>query len=82
VAANRGSTLVCASAVPIIIAATSLTRMAIACAPTAVGPRVLRVHVRVRVEIMGSQNSGIVGKYQPVLIMINPMIFTRTRMCV
>jgi hypothetical protein len=33
----------------------------------------------VRVEIMGSQKCGIVGKSQPVLIMINPIIFTRTR---
>jgi hypothetical protein len=36
--------------------------------------------IRVRVEIMGSQKCGIVGKYQPVLMMINPIIFTRTRM--
>jgi hypothetical protein len=28
---------------------------------------------------MGSQKCGIVGKSQPVLSMINPMIFTRTR---
>jgi hypothetical protein len=28
---------------------------------------------------MGPQKCGIVGKSQPVLIMINPMIFTRTR---
>jgi hypothetical protein len=35
--------------------------------------------IRVRVEIMGSQKCGIVGKYQPVLIMIKPIIFTRTR---
>jgi hypothetical protein len=34
--------------------------------------------VRVRVEIMGSQNCGIVGKSQSVLIMTNPIIFTRT----
>jgi hypothetical protein len=33
----------------------------------------------VRVEIMGSQNCGIVGKSQPVLMMINPIISTRTR---
>eukprot|EP01049_Picozoa_sp_SAG25_P010623 SAG25_NODE_1181_length_3670_cov_3.991319_2_plen_64_part_00 len=32
----------------------------------------------VRVEIMGSQKCGIVGKSQPALIVINPMIFTRT----
>jgi hypothetical protein len=38
-----------------------------------------RARIRVRVEIMGSQKSGIVGKSQPVLMMINPMIFTRTR---
>jgi hypothetical protein len=35
--------------------------------------------LRVRVEIIGSQKHGIVGKSQSVLIMINPMIFTRTR---
>jgi hypothetical protein len=35
--------------------------------------------LRVRVEIMGSQKCGIVGQSQPVLIMINPIIFTRTR---
>eukprot|EP01047_Picozoa_sp_COSAG01_P048294 COSAG01_NODE_4692_length_4808_cov_9.520493_7_plen_84_part_00 len=32
-----------------------------------------------RVEIMGSQKCRIVGKSQSVLLMINPMIFTRTR---
>jgi hypothetical protein len=32
---------------------------------------------RVQVEIMGSQKYGIVGKSQPVLIVINPIIFTR-----
>jgi hypothetical protein len=35
--------------------------------------------LRVRVETMGSQKCGIVGKSQAVLMMINPMIFTRTR---
>jgi ribosomal protein S14 len=35
--------------------------------------------IRVRVGIMGSQTCRIVGKSQPVLIMINPIIFTRTR---
>jgi hypothetical protein len=35
--------------------------------------------VRVRVEIMGSPKCGRVGKSQPVLIMIHPIIFTRTR---
>jgi hypothetical protein len=35
--------------------------------------------LRVRVEIMGSQKCGIVGSSQPVLMTINPMIFTRTR---
>eukprot|EP01047_Picozoa_sp_COSAG01_P043380 COSAG01_NODE_3847_length_5644_cov_25.352209_7_plen_151_part_00 len=35
--------------------------------------------VRVRVEIMGSQNCRIVGKSQSVLIMISPIIFTGTR---
>jgi hypothetical protein len=34
---------------------------------------------RVRVKIMGSLKCGIVGKSQPVLIMINPIIFTCTR---
>jgi hypothetical protein len=33
--------------------------------------------LRVRVEIMGSQKYRIVGKSQPVLIMINPIISTR-----
>jgi hypothetical protein len=33
------------------------------------------------VEIMGSQKCGIVGKSQPGLLMINPMISTRTRRC-
>jgi hypothetical protein len=32
------------------------------------------------VEIMGSQQCGIVGESQPVLSMIDPMSFTRTRM--
>jgi hypothetical protein len=36
--------------------------------------------VRVRVEIMGSQKCRIVGKSQSVLIMIDPITFTRTRM--
>jgi hypothetical protein len=36
--------------------------------------------IRVRVEIMGSQKCRIVGKSQPVLVMIDPIIFTRTRM--
>eukprot|EP01047_Picozoa_sp_COSAG01_P040845 COSAG01_NODE_3462_length_6067_cov_3.183311_4_plen_88_part_00 len=35
--------------------------------------------VRGRVEIMGSHTCRIVGKSQPVLIMIDPIIFTRTR---
>jgi hypothetical protein len=39
----------------------------------------LGTYGRVRVEIMGSPKCGIVGKSQPVLMMINPMIFTRTR---
>eukprot|EP01047_Picozoa_sp_COSAG01_P057356 COSAG01_NODE_6620_length_3574_cov_9.974676_4_plen_165_part_00 len=38
-----------------------------------------RSMVRVRVEMLGSQNCGIVGKSQPVLMMIDPMISTRTR---
>jgi hypothetical protein len=36
--------------------------------------------IRVRVEIMGPVKYENVGKSQPVLMMINPMIFTRTRM--
>ena len=36
-------------------------------------------YIRVRVEIMGSQKCRIAGKPQSVLVMINPMIFTRTR---
>jgi hypothetical protein len=36
-------------------------------------------HLRVRVEIMGPGKYEHVGKYQSVLIMVNPMIFTRTR---
>eukprot|EP01047_Picozoa_sp_COSAG01_P045817 COSAG01_NODE_4251_length_5207_cov_2.521339_5_plen_96_part_00 len=35
--------------------------------------------VRVRVERMGSQQCRIAGQSQPVLMMIIPMIFTRTR---
>jgi hypothetical protein len=35
--------------------------------------------LRVRVEIMGSQKCRIVGKSQPVLVTISPIIFTRTR---
>jgi hypothetical protein len=38
-----------------------------------------RDSVRVRVEIMGSQNCRIVGKSQPFLIVIHPITFTRTR---
>jgi hypothetical protein len=34
--------------------------------------------LRVRVEIMGSQKCRIVGRSQPVLIMIDPILFTRT----
>ena len=34
---------------------------------------------QVRVEIMGSPECRIVGKSQSVLMMINPIIFTRTR---
>jgi hypothetical protein len=40
------------------------------------------VPIRVRVEIMGSQQCRIVGKSQLVLIMIDPVIFTRTRIWV
>jgi hypothetical protein len=35
--------------------------------------------VQVQVEIMGAQKCRIVGKYQPILIMISPIIFTRSR---
>ena len=35
--------------------------------------------LRVRVEIMGSQKCRIVGKSQSVLILIDPIISTRTR---
>eukprot|EP01047_Picozoa_sp_COSAG01_P046991 COSAG01_NODE_4451_length_5007_cov_5.064181_3_plen_173_part_00 len=37
------------------------------------------VVARVRVEAMGSQTCRIVGKSQPALLLINPMISTRTR---
>jgi hypothetical protein len=36
--------------------------------------------VRVQVEMMGSQPCEIVGKSQPVLTIINPIILTRLRM--
>jgi hypothetical protein len=57
------------------------------CAPTPRTPRPRGSHApprqaapaRVRVEIMGSQKCGIVGKSQPVLMMIDPIIFTHTR---
>jgi hypothetical protein len=35
--------------------------------------------LRVRVELMGSHKCRIVGKSQPVLVVINPIISTRTR---
>jgi hypothetical protein len=35
--------------------------------------------IQVRVEITGSQKCGIVGKSQSVLMVINPIIFTRPR---
>jgi hypothetical protein len=35
--------------------------------------------LRLRVEIMGSQKCGAVGNSQSGLIMISPIIFTRTR---
>jgi hypothetical protein len=35
--------------------------------------------LRVRVEIMGSQNCGIVEKSQSEFVMTNPIIFTPTR---
>jgi hypothetical protein len=41
-------------------------------------PPVLCFQLRVRVEIIGPQTCGIVGRSQPVLMMSNPMIFTRT----
>jgi hypothetical protein len=40
----------------------------------------LDADLRVRVEIMGPVKYENVGKSQPVLMMINPMIFTHTRM--
>eukprot|EP01047_Picozoa_sp_COSAG01_P050041 COSAG01_NODE_5017_length_4524_cov_3.064836_5_plen_75_part_00 len=36
-------------------------------------------HLRVRVEMMGSGRYELVGKAQPILMVINPMISTRTR---
>jgi hypothetical protein len=41
--------------------------------------RSTQVCLRVRLEKLGSQTCGIVGKSQSVLIMSNPMILTRTR---
>jgi hypothetical protein len=41
----------------------------------------LLLSTRVGVEILGSQKCRIVGKSQPVLMMIDPMISTRTRRC-
>jgi hypothetical protein len=35
--------------------------------------------IRVRVEMTGSPKCGTIGKSQSVLMMINPIIFTRTR---
>jgi hypothetical protein len=41
------------------------------------------MNLSARVEIMGSQKCRIVGKSQPVhIMMINPIIFTRTRISV
>ena len=37
------------------------------------------LHIGVRVEILGWQKCGIVGKSQRLLMMIDPVIFTRTR---
>jgi hypothetical protein len=39
----------------------------------------LTVDIRVRLEIMGKSEN--VGKSQSVLIVIHPIIFTRTRTC-
>jgi hypothetical protein len=47
------------------------------CSPTAEERTVLQV--RVRVKILGSQKCRIVGESQAVLIMIDPIISTRTR---
>jgi hypothetical protein len=47
--------------------------------PKSCAVRPFVVVVRVRVEIMGPGKCGIVGKSQPGLVMINPIIFTRTR---
>ena len=41
-----------------------------------------RPHLRVRGEIMGSQKCRTVGKSQPVLMMIDPIISTRTRIAI
>jgi hypothetical protein len=48
-------------------------------APHTEMPCTAAAEVRVWVEIMGSPTCGIVGKSQPVLLMVDPMIFTRTR---
>jgi hypothetical protein len=48
------------------------------CSPLALLPA-SPVVLRVRVEIMGSPKFRIGGKSQSLLIMINPIIFTRTR---
>jgi hypothetical protein len=67
-------------------AATQTAGATPACAVISGGPRnthspspTIRNRLRVRVEIMGSQQCGIVGKSQSVLMMIHPMISTRTR---
>jgi hypothetical protein len=39
-------------------------------------------YIRVRVEIMGPENYEHAGKSQPVLILIDPIIFTRSRISV
>jgi hypothetical protein len=49
-----------------------------ACALAPVTRRARRA-VRVRVESMGSQQCGIVGKSQPVLSVTDAIIYTRTR---
>jgi hypothetical protein len=37
--------------------------------------------IRGRGEMMGSPKGGIAGKSQSVLVTIDPMFFTRTRVC-
>jgi hypothetical protein len=56
-----------------------VSHAAAAAAAAAAAQRARSVQLRVRVEIMGSQKCRNVGKSQSLVIMINPMISTRTR---